>query len=100
MSKTIIIERGGTPETWEDLSKLRTGAIAGGSMDWQPEDECTTGTITITANGEYSAADDGLYGYSKAIVNVPDAVRGTINDVEYIVTVDANGNLVETPVED
>jgi len=99
MSKNIIIVNNGTTETWESIGKIRTSKHGGGSEVWLPEDETTTGEITITANGQYDAADDGLYAYSKAIVNI-NAVRGTINGTMYEVTVDENGYLVETPVEE
>lgn len=99
MSKSVIIVNNGTTETWSTVDTIRVNAVGGGTEDFVPEDETTTGTITITANGEYNAADDGLYGYSTAIVNVPGMVTGYIDGELYTVTVDENGDLVETPVE-
>lgn len=102
MSKDIVIVNGGTEETWEDISKIKTNQNPSGDIEWVPEDECVTGTITISSNGTYNAENDGLYGYSKATVNVPvpGYVRGTENGTDYIVTVDNNGYLVYTPVEE
>lgn len=99
MSKNIVINNNGTTETWEAVDAIRMNAVGGGTVDYMPEDETTTGTITITANGEYEAADDSLYGYSTAIVNVPGKVTGYKDGELYTVTVDENGYLVETPGE-
>lgn len=99
MSKNIVIINNGTQETWQDVQYLRTNSTATGTKDWFPEDEANTAPITITENGTYTAESGSLYGFSKLIVNLPLFVLGTIDDVQYKVTVDENGFLVYTAVE-
>ena len=99
MSKDIVVIVDGTQETWQDIQVLRTNSAATGTTDWFPEDETNTAPITITENGTYTAESGNLYGFSKLIVALPPYVRGTIDGVEYIVTVDENGYLVRTKAE-
>lgn len=123
MSRQITIQEGGQPKSLT-VDKLQTALVGGGSCLWVPEDETTTTTKHITANGTYRAASDDAYGYSEVTVNVaggngsadshgiPTIEGGTMpggigsavigkdpetgNDVA--VGVDEDGNLVETPV--
>ena len=69
MSKNIIIQIDGTPEALTGVEEIHTDAVPSGTIEWIPEDE------------------DEPY------------VMGMIDGVEYIVTTDAEGNLVYTPVE-
>lgn len=100
MSKNIIIEKNGVAQTLQNVEVLRTTAIGGGSVDWLPEDETTLAEITVTENGTYTADSRSVYGFSRAIVNVPPSeVTGYINGVKYVVSVDENGYLVYTRVD-
>lgn len=100
MSKNIIIAKDGEAMTLQGVDTLRTSAVGGGSVDWMPEDETTLAEITVTENGTYTADSRSVYGFSRAIVNVPpNEVTGYINGVKYVVSVDANGYLVYTRVD-
>ena len=123
MSKNITIQEGGTAKQMT-VNKLKTTLVAGGTCLWVPEDEVSLGTKHITENGTYTASEDGKYGYSQVVVNVPggagsadssgtpttsggttpggigSAVVGTdpTDGNEYGVGVDENGNLVTTKI--
>ena len=68
MSKNITIQEGGVGRQFT-ADKLKTALVGGGSCLWVPEDEVAIGPKTITENGVFVAADDGLYGYSQVAVN-------------------------------
>lgn len=112
MSKNITIQEGGVGKQFTAI-KLRTNQVGGGSCDWIPEDEL--GEKTITANGTYSASDDGLFGWSRVTVNVPTSSGGSgggsgtgtgtggtgitstgQDGNEYNYNTDGSGNIVET----
>jgi hypothetical protein len=82
------------------LDKIRTPGIGASSVTWVPDADTRCETLTVTANGSYSASDAGKYGYDYVTVSVPNAggVTGTKDGVEYKVTVDDNGNLVYTRI--
>lgn len=71
MSKDIVIQEGGVSKRFSDVGKIRTAQAAGGSADWIPESSARTGPKTITRNGNYRAALDGLYGFDSVTVDVP-----------------------------
>ena len=98
MSKNIIIQKNGVDQTLNGVKKLRTKNVSGGTSDWIPEDETQTGTIIIKKNGTFNAADDALFGYSKAVVKVPGMVVGMKDGKEYTVSVDENGFLEEEKI--
>ena len=94
MSKDIVIQIGGVSQDLDSVEEIRTSTGSGNTV-WVPEDEKTLGVKTITANGSYEASDDGMYGYSKAVVNVPKKYvtgRGADGN-DYTYSVDDEGNL-------
>ena len=97
MSKSITIKEGGVAKNLT-AEKLRTNLYGGGTCLWVPEDDVQLGTKSIDENGTYKAEDDGYYGFSQVTVNVKgDKVVGKKpNGNEAVVTVDQDGNLVET----
>lgn len=100
MSKDIIIQIDGTPETFEDTPRLRTNGLGAGRIGWLPENETRSGMLAASANGTYKASDAGLYGFSRAVVSVPaDSITGKGPDGnDYTVTTDSSGYIVETKV--
>ena len=98
MSKDIIIQQAGIDQELDGVSLIRTQAADTGTIDWMPEDEATLGSLSTVENGTFTPSGN-LYGFDVVTVNVPAAaVEGTINGVEYRVTVDENGYLVYTPI--
>ena len=123
MSKNISIAEGGTSRQFTN-DKLKINLVGGGTEYYVPESSVQLGTKSVTANGTYTAASDGKYGFSQFSVNVrgaagsadssgkPTTSGGTApggvgsavvgtdpetgNDVA--VGVDEDGNLVQTPV--
>lgn len=98
MSKNIVIQEGGVGRQLT-ADKLKTNLVSGGTCLWVPEDDVQLTTKTVTKNGTYKASKDGYYGYDKVIVNV--AGGGSISGKgadgnEYSISVDENGNIVET----
>lgn len=75
MSKNIVIQEGGVGRQFV-ADKLKTALVGGGSCNWVPEDEVQLSTLTVSENGTYSAEDEGGYGYSQVIVNVPGGAGG------------------------
>lgn len=71
MTKNITVQEHGEPKEFEGVARLDTKLMGGSAMTWLPDDETTAGKLDITENGEYLAANDGLYGYSEITVNVP-----------------------------
>ena len=75
MSKNITISEGTQAKNFNNIHKLRTNLIGGGTQYWVPEDEAgdyaKLSEKSITANGTYTASDENKDGYSKVIVNVP-----------------------------
>lgn len=102
MSKNLVIQQSGEPQTLETISIVNTKKYGGSSVDWVEEDSVDTDKKQITQNGTYKASDDNLYGYDKVIVKVPKKGKkktgkkpqssGDPND--YSVTADDEGNLV------
>jgi len=68
MSKNIVIQEGGTGKQFT-AAKLKTATVGGGSCLWVPEDETSLGTKHITKDGTYTAASEGIYGYSEVTVS-------------------------------
>ena len=96
MSKTIAIKEGGLAIQLT-VDKLKTNLIEAGTQNWIPEDGVSVGKITITEDGTYKASDDGYYGYEEVTVSGCGTVTGKGDDDKtYDVTVDENGNIVET----
>ena len=103
MAKNISIKQDGTAQTFNSVNKINTKVIGTGSTDWIPEDETSTKVKTITANGTYNASSDNVMGYSVVYVNVkPTQVTGvdTIDGKTYVVSVDENGYIVRTLVDE
>lgn len=100
MAQRAIIGINGDPLPFsEDVAKLRTPGIDGSTITWVPDADTKCAALTVTANGSYTAADKGVYGFDEINVSVPGtSVTGTINGVKYRVTVDGSGNLVYTRI--
>ena len=103
MSKNITLKSGGSATTYNGIDKIRVPVPDGGTEDWVPEDEVQLATITITANGEYTAEESEVYGFNKAIINVPkgDYIVGTDSSdgKQYKISKDAQtGSLVRTEI--
>lgn len=108
MSKNITIQEGGVARQFGGVAKLRTDQQGGGSVYWVPEEEVQLETKSITENGTYYAADDGVYGWDTINVNVPGGTGGDPGGIgssivgtdpddgeEYYIGVDDNGELVK-----
>ena len=99
MSKNITIQEGGVGKQLT-VDKLKTNLVGGGTCLWVPEDEVAIGPKTITENGVFVAADDGLYGYSQVAVNSVGIAMGkmplsapTADGNEYAVSSGMGGDL-------
>ena len=101
MSVDITIKEQGVAQDIDDATKISTRRAGSGTDKWLPESDVTTAPLRVTKNGTYDAADASVYGYNQIEVDVQNAesVSGKINGVDYVITVDANGYLVYTPVE-
>lgn len=113
MSKNITIQEGGVARQFGGVPRIRTDEVGGGSCWWVPEDETELTNKTITENGTYDAADDGVYGWDTINVNVPGGAGGDPGGIgssivgtdpddgeEYYIGVDDNGELekIKLPV--
>ena len=101
MSEAIKIKEGGVDRSQNQINKLKTNTVGGGVCFWVPETERQTDDKRITANGTYTAEDDGLYGYDEITVSVPNtgSMSGKGADGnDYSITVDDNGYIVETKI--
>ena len=100
MSANITILEGGKARGFT-AKKMLVPLQAGGECPFVPEDDVKLGVGYFSKNGRRKAKKDGLYAWSQLVVSVPDgeSVTGKGQDGKtYIVTVDINGNLVETEV--
>ena len=97
MSKNIVIEKAGVPQTLTGTEEIKTSKVDSGSVSWVPEDETVLTELTVTQNGTYQPGA-GVYGFSKVTVNVQ-IVTGTMDGKTYQVTLDANGYLVFTEIQ-
>lgn len=97
----ITIKEGGRAYPFAP-AKLRTLLSGGGEALWVPESAITRDALSVTKNGDYHAAAEGLYAYSRVSVNVTqtDHVSGKGQDGnDYNYTVDpTTGDLVETKI--
>lgn len=85
MSKNITIAEGTQARNFNNVHKLRTNLIDGGTQYWVPEDEAGAyakmSEKSITANGTYRASDDNKDGFSQVTVNVqPKVTSKTISE--------------------
>lgn len=82
--------------------KLKTDMQGGGSGLWVPESDVALATKDITKNGVYTAALDGVYGWSSVYVDVSQEgnhIEGIGPDGKtYSVDKDAAGNVTVTEV--
>ena len=72
MSKNLTIDEGGESRHFDGVKRLKT-KLAGddaGSCYWVPDDETRAWPTFIMNNGMHSAEDEGVYGFSEAMVNV------------------------------
>lgn len=74
MSKNITIAEGTQAKNFNNVAKIRTNLIGGGTQNWVPEDEAgkyaDLEDISISENGTYYADDEGVDGFSVVRVNV------------------------------
>lgn len=95
MSKNITIQEGGVGRQMS-VEKLKTDLVSGGTCLWVPEDEVVLGRKTITENGTYLAADDGLYGYARVTVRGVGRATGTDRDGDEASTKTSSGGALVT----
>lgn len=55
----------------EDLDRIRTPGLGGSAVTWVPDADTICDQLKVTANGTYSAAEAGKYGYDYVVVSVP-----------------------------
>lgn len=74
MSKSITIAEGTQARNYNNIHKLRTNLIGGGTQYWVPEDEANQyanyKNLSISKNGTYSAKDEECDGFPQVNVNV------------------------------
>lgn len=71
----IYIYEDGTQKQFSNVQKLRTHVIGGGTCDWIVEGELMPKTITDV--GIYRPQDDGVFGYSRVTVDIPNGENRT-----------------------
>lgn len=100
MAKNITIQEGS--KSWPfEARRIKTAMSGDGSCLWRPKDETVLRQKSISENGQYIAADEGLYGYSSASVHVSSSgsVTGKGSDGnDYTVSVDGGGGLVQDKI--
>ena len=99
MSKTpLITKNDGT--NWNDaVPKLRTDELGGTSTDWVQDDDTKADRLNVTANGTYTAASAGKYGYDYVTVSVPGTGAtgtGTDGEIHHVEPDPETGELVDT----
>ena len=100
MSKAIIIQQNGVNKNMS-VDKLLIPTVGGGNEYWVPEESVALSPLTVTANGSYSAASAGKYGYDYVCVSVPgSSVTGKGSDGNtHVITKDpSTGRIVDTKV--
>lgn len=55
----------------ENLDRIRTPGLGGSAVTWVPDADTICDQLKVTANGTYSAAEAGKYGYDYVVVSVP-----------------------------
>lgn len=55
----------------EELDRIRTPGLGGSAVTWVPDADTICDQLKVTANGTYSAAEAGKYGYDYVVVSVP-----------------------------
>lgn len=91
MSKDIIIQKNGVERELDDVTKITTQGYGGYACTWVPEDERELTEKIITQNGDYAAADDGYYAYSRVTAAIELPYTGTTpGGVNYTVYLDQN----------
>lgn len=99
MSKDIVIQEQGVNQDLDDVEKLVIKKYGtSGTGDWLPEDETVLTPLTVAKNGTYTPGA-GVYGFGTVQVRVQ-VVTGRIDGVLTRVTVDDNGYLVFTEVQE
>ena len=67
MSKNITIAEGTQAKNFNNVAKIRTNLIGGGTQNWVPEDEAgkyaELEDISISENGTHYADDEGVDGF-------------------------------------
>ena len=100
MAQSVIIGINGDLLPFDEtVDKLRTPGVGASSVTWVPDADTQCEALTVTENGSKTASNEGVYGWDYVAVSVlGNSATGTINGVEYTVTVDSNGYLVYTRV--
>lgn len=102
MSKNVAILEGTAAKRFNNVKKIQTHNVNGGTDYWVPEDDVKLGTKHITKNGTYKASEEenedgtnkGWYGYSQVTVSGIGKVTGLDeNDDEVEVSVGPDGKL-------
>lgn len=92
MSKDIIIQKDGVEQELDGVTKITTPVYGSFSCVWVPEDERQLTEKIVTQNGDYVAADDGFYGYSRVAATVELPFEGTTpGGIKYTVYLDYKG---------
>ncbi len=101
MSKNINIQIVGADNEMDEIDKINTKLLDGGTCNWVPEDETVQNALNVTENGTYRADGENLHSFNRVVVKVSgeaDSVTGKIDGKTYIVTVNSQGKLVYTEV--
>ena len=72
MSKNLTIDEGGESRHFDGVRRLKTKLMGenAGTCYWVPDDETQAWPTFIMDNGMHVAEDEGVYGFSDAMVNV------------------------------
>ena len=105
--KNIYIYEKDERKTLSDVWRIKVKDQKGGMINLVPADSLNLVDVTITAAGTYNPNNEGYYGYNTVTVNLPqradvevNTLTGTdaVTGITYRITLDANGNIVRTPV--
>lgn len=99
MSANTSILEGGNARSFGPVTCLMVQGDNGEYYPWYPEADRQLDSLSVDKNGVYQARKQGVYGWSRVYVNVPqtDSVTGRGQDGnEHCVKTDSNGNIVET----
>lgn len=99
MSKTPLITKNDGTDWHDAVPKLRTDELGGTSTDWVQDDDTKADRLNVTANGTYTAASAGKYGYDYITVSVPGTGAtgtGTDGEIHHVEPDPETGELVDT----
>lgn len=72
MSKNLTIDEGGESRHFDGVKRLKTKLMGedAGTCYWVPDDETQAWPTFIMNNGLHTAEEEGVYGFTEAMVNV------------------------------